>query len=333
MKSQSELIAFARESLGIGPSAEVELLPLSGRGSDRTYFRFKWNRAQSAIVAHYNPGRTENTYFAEIALFLGEIGLPVPRILRHDATGCLLLMEDLGDVDLWTLRDEPWEMRSARYRKTLAVAHRLHTVPERLFPSNRVKLMESFGHALYRWERDYFRDNFVAGLCGIDLEPVFAKQLELELAALAESLCSGKRSLVHRDLQSQNVMIHLEEPFLIDFQGMRFGAPLYDIGSLLCDPYVSFSKAEREELLFYYYRLSRQDLDWKGFQNAFWEATAQRLMQALGAYGFLGLAKGLRQYLTHVPAGLRNLRIAAENAGSLPQLLALCALSEKALAS
>jgi hypothetical protein len=34
----------------------------------------------------------------------------------------------------------------------------------------------------------------------------------------------------------------------------------------------------------------------------------QRLMQALGAYGFLGLVKGSRHFLAHVPAALRSLR-------------------------
>ena len=47
-------------------------------------------------------------------------------------------------------------------------------------------------------------------------------------------------------------------------------------------------------------------------------------MQALGAYGFLGIKKELRSYLAHVPAGLRNLRMAAENARTLPLLLDLC---------
>jgi aminoglycoside/choline kinase family phosphotransferase len=333
MSSKEEMTAFARETLGLSPSAEGELVPLSGRGSDRSYFRFRRGRADSAILVQYRPERLENSRFAAIASFLREIKIPVPRVLRHDANKRLILMEDLGDTDLWRLRNEPWEIRRTLYRETLEIAQRLHSYPLQLFPSGRVKLMESFGPALYGWERDYFRDNFVGSLCGIVLETTPGKQLEEELAGLADRLASGKQSLVHRDLQSQNVMICRQEPYLIDFQGMRFGNPLYDVGSLLCDPYVSFSTAERRELLSYYYNLSKQDLDWEGFQNAFWEAAAQRLMQALGAYGFLGLIKGLTQYLLHVPAGLLNLRIAAENAASLPRLRALCARCEKALAS
>jgi aminoglycoside/choline kinase family phosphotransferase len=232
-------------------------------------------------------------------------------------------MEDLGDTDLWSLRKTPWENRRALYLKTLTIVHRLHSFPEKEFPSGRVRLMESFGPDLYRWERDYFRDHFVRGVCGIKLESSFERELEAELSSLAEQLSGTMRCLVHRDLQSQNVMIRDREPFLIDFQGMRFGSPFYDLGSLLCDPYVIFSDSERDELLSFYYGLWKWDLDWATFQNTFWEASAQRLMQALGAYGFLGLKKGLRTYLDHIPAGLRNLHHAASHVASLPRLLDL----------
>ena len=135
-------------------------------------------------------------------------------------------------------------------------------------------------------------DNLVAALCGIELEPDRARALEAELCGLADKLPSGRRCLVHHDLQSQNVMIYREEPFLIDFQGMRFGSHFYDLGSLLCDPYVSFTDAERMELLYFYYGLSHAEPAWADFAEAFWQASAQRLMQALGAYGCLGDQKG-----------------------------------------
>ena len=321
-----DMIGFAREALGLSASVSIAISPLEGRGSDRTFFRVKWNLKESVILVHYDPRRVENTYYAEIAVFLRDMGVPVPRLIRSDPISCLVLMEDLGDTDLWSLRDVPWESRQTLYQKTLAVAHRLHFFPEKDFPSDRVRLMESFGPDLYRWERNYFRDHFVRDLCGLELEPAFERELEAELSALAERLAGTTHGLVHRDLQSQNVMIRHGEPFLIDFQGLRFGSPFYDLGSLLCDPYVDFSSSEQGELLLFYYDLSKQDLDWAAFQDTFWEASAQRLMQALGAYGFLGLNKGLKAYLDHVPAGLRNLQRASRQAASLPRL---CELSSE----
>ena len=333
MKSREELVAFARESLGLAQEDGIEIFRFEGRGSDRTYYRIRWQPDKTAIMVHYEPNRVENTYYADIAQFLLKNGISVPEIFRHDPGGCLILMKDLGNTDLWSLRNEPWEIRRNFYQKSLRIVHRLHSYPEAIFPFGQVKLTESFGPSLYRWERDYFKGNFVEGLCRIELEPDFCRRLEAELAALAERLSSGRRSIVHRDLQSQNVMIYRDEPFLIDFQGMRFGTRFYDLGSILYDPYVSLLESERKELLAFYYGLSEQELDWSAFQNAFWEASAQRLMQALGAYGFLAITKGLKSYLAHVPVGIRNLRTAAENAAAMPALLEVCFRCEAAISS
>ena len=217
-----DMIRFAREELGLSESISIELAPLEGRGSDRAFYRLTWDRKDSAILIHYDPNRVENTYYAGIAAFLRDIDVPAPRRIRHDPVRCLIVMEDLGDTDLWSLRKAPWETRRTLYQKTLSIVRNLHCFPEKDFPSAHVKLMEGFGPDLYRWERDYFRDHFVKNFCGIQFEPSVERTLEAELSGLAERLIRTKRSLIHRDLQSQNVMIRDGEPFLIDFQGMRF---------------------------------------------------------------------------------------------------------------
>ncbi len=331
MDSRDQILVFAREALGLPESLSLTVFPFDGRGSDRAFFRLRWTHTDSAILIHYDPERSENTYYAAIARFLIDMDIPVPRLIYHDPSRCLILMEDLGDTDLWSLRKLPWENRRILYEKTLAAVHKLHCIPEKNFPPDRVTLMESFGPDLYRWERNYFVDHFVRGFCGIKPEPFFEQDLEGELSNLAERLTRMMHGLIHRDLQSQNVMIRDGNPFLIDFQGMRFGSPFYDLGSLLCDPYINFSESERNELLFYYYDLGRQDLDWAAFQNAFWEASAQRLTQALGAYGFLGLKKGLKSYLDHIPPGLKLLQLATSRSALLPRLQDLAAKCQQVL--
>ena len=331
MKSQVDVIRFAREALGLSESVPIELFPLEGRGSDRAFFRLRWSQKNSAILIQYDPKRVENKFYADIAKFLHEINVPVPQVIRHDPANCLIITEDLSNTDLWSLRRDPWKTRRTLYQKTLNIAHRLHSFPEKDFPFGHVRLMESFALNLYRWERDYFKDHFVRGVCGIEPDPQFEQELEIELSSLAERLLGSIRCLVHRDLQSQNVMIRDGEPFLIDFQGMRFGSPFYDLGSLLCDPYVDLSVSDRDELLSFYYGLSKWDLDFSTFKNTFGEASAQRLMQALGAYGFLGLKKGLKAYLEHIPSGLRNLLFATSQVLTLPRLRALSLKCQRAI--
>ncbi|MEJ2248008.1 MAG: phosphotransferase [Acidobacteriota bacterium] len=332
MKIPDGMVDYAKKVLGIAQSTDVELNPFAGRGSDRSYYRLRWNGTQSAVLAHYNPARRENASFADIARFLDDIEIPIAHILGHEPMQCFLVIQDLGKTDLWSLSHLPWENRRALYQKTLAVANRLHSYPVELVPGERVQLAEAFGPELYCWERDYFLENFVGKLCKIMPEPLFLTQLATELAALAERLSSLRQCLVHRDLQSQNVMIWRNKPFLIDYQGMRRGTLFYDLGSLLYDPYVSLSENEREELLLFYFRISKEETDWVKFREAFREASAQRLMQALGAYGFLGMTRGLKSYLKHVRPGVENLCLVSENAGTLPYLYDLAARCRKKLA-
>ena len=110
---------------------------------------------------------------------------------------------------------------------------------------------------------------------------------------------------MHRDFQSQNIILRDGQAYLIDFQGMRPGLAEYDLASLLYDPYVRLTESERAELLDFYRTIAA--VNDPAFQEKVRLCAMQRLMQALGAYGYLGLTKGNRIFLTHIPAALRSL--------------------------
>ncbi len=332
-----EMQAFAKETLNLEASVSFDMTPVAKSGSNRSFLRILYGDNRTAMFMHYERSREENNYYAAIADFLREIGVAVPRIMAHDPARGFIVMEDLGNADLWSFRHQPWEMRQDYYRKTLTVIHRLHSFRVADLPSEKVPLMEGFGPALYRWERDYFYENFVCGVCKIELSPPEKNALEDELKALSDRLVNLRPSLVHRDFQSRNIMIREGEPVLIDFQGMRIGNFFYDLGSLLYDPYISLTENERMDLLRYYFRLLVKDdntsdhrkellkdeesaVKWAAFQEMFREASVQRLMQALGAYGFLGLKRGMPEFLTHIPNGLANLIDVAMHAKRLPLL-------------
>ena len=108
---------------------------------------------------------------------------------------------------------------------------------------------------------------------------------------------------------------------------MRLGSPFYDLGALLYDPYVPFTPEARLDLLRHYHDRGPQTLPWPAFVEAFREASVQRLLQALGAYGCLGLRTGRPDFLAHVPRGLENLIEAAGRSprlGRLRRLLSRC---------
>ena len=184
----------------------------------------------------------------------------------------------------------------------------------------RPHLMPGFDDSLYRWEREYFLENAVQGFLEISLAGDAARALEAELQALAGRLLALPQQLIHRDCQSQNILLRNNTPCFIDFQGMREGTGFYDLASLLWDPYVDFTGAQQRELLEYYQSLGAPGMTDAGFAQAFLDASAQRLMQALGAYGFLGIIKGRKDFLTHIQPALDRLCIVTQANPMLPRL-------------
>jgi aminoglycoside/choline kinase family phosphotransferase len=286
-------------------------------GSDRVFSRVRDDRGATAILMRYSEERPENALFVPIARMLRAEGVAVPEIFHFSEAAHEVWMEDLGECDLHSLQYAAWVVRRAAYADALGQAARLHALApqECLVRHPDVRLMPGFDERLYRWEREYFLENAAGRIFGVVAEGAPFAALEEEFAELTRRLLPGTRVLIHRDFQSQNVMWHRGRAWLIDFQGLRIGHPLYDVASLLYDPYVRFSAAEREELAGVYAVAAREagvpglvgECEMSGMRALLDLCGAQRLMQALGAYGFLALVRGKRQYLDFVRPALENL--------------------------
>lgn len=298
---------------------EFQYDPINKGGSDRNFYRVRLPDGQTFIFMQYGTEVDENAYWAGINRFLTDLSIPAPRIIAYDHKQHFLLIEDLGDTDLYSLRTQPWHRRRTYYLKALSEIHRLHRYPlSDLTPA--MKLANGYDRAFYTEEHQYFRENFIEAVCRLQLSDAQVREWTSELSALIDRLLSVPASLIHRDFQSQNIMIKNDRPVFIDFQGMRQGNFFYDLGSLICDPYVAFTQTERNELTAFYYRILQPDYSLDQFTGHFWEASAQRLMQALGAYGFLGLKKNKTDFLAHTESGVRNLITATTLSDQLPAL-------------
>ena len=142
----------------------------------------------------------------------------------------------------------PWPQRRALYQRTLDQALILHTQAHRAPGAEQLKFLQPvFDAALYRWEQDYFFEHCLGRHFGITRR--IDRAIARALHAIADELAAQPRCLVHRDFQSQNVIVREGEVCLIDFQGLRPGLAQYDLASLLLDPYVDLTAEEREELL------------------------------------------------------------------------------------
>ncbi len=290
--------------------AKVEITPIEKGGSDRKFYRVRCSAEQTLVLVKYNLEREENRHYVQIAQFLASHGIRVPKIYFHDPSEGLIWIEDLGETDLWSYRDESWLVRRAFYESALEEIAKLHGVSEAQASKIGHELPAEFNAALYVWEQHYFFENCLGRYFGLDGRKLRALVQLPALSNIAEHLASLPRVLVHRDFQSQNIIIRNSQAHLIDFQGMRLGLAEYDLASLLYDPYVKLSSAECEELLSHYRAIvaANNKPVRAQFDETLRRCAMQRLMQALGAYSFLGLVKGHKHFLQHIPKAVRSLR-------------------------
>ena len=200
---------------------------------------------------------------------------------------------------------ETWPRRRLLYQSALEDIAKLHRIPVAESAKFRSHLPAQFDAALYLWEQHYFMEHCLGRHFGVEGRKLHELSRLPRLDQIAERLAAFPRVLVHRDFQSQNIIIRQGQAYLIDFQGMRPGLAEYDLASLLYDPYVQLSAAERAESLEFY--RNEAEVSDPAYTEKFQLCAMQRLMQALGAYGFLGETKGYTTFLDHIPVALDSL--------------------------
>jgi aminoglycoside/choline kinase family phosphotransferase len=123
-------------------------------------------------------------------------------------------------------------------------------------------------------------------------------------------------------------MIREGRPYFIDFQSGRRGALHYDVAALLYDSKGRLPEDVRTQLLSHYCdgAARRIDLDRDRFLWLFDGFAVLRLLQALGAFGNLGLNKNKPSFLALIPSRLHSLGALVARAEIMNELPALRAL-------
>jgi len=291
------ILSTARQFLGVDPTVPITLEPIKRGASGRTIVRVKTPVHEPFIGIHWTDEREDNSQFIPVAQFLKQARLRVPAILHDRARYNVALIEDLGNEDLLSLKDRPFAERLPFYKSAFEQVDKLFYAK----PPKDFHLMPAFDAKLYRWEQNYFFEHMVEDYLGLDAMGLRANP---DFQEMAERLGTGARHLVHRDFQSQNLLIKDGKIYMIDFQGLRRGRQEYDLASLIFDPYLNHTAEEREQLL----TLWEDIADERPESSLFRQCAAQRLMQALGAFGNIVKNKGDEWYRPHIPVAARLLK-------------------------
>ncbi|HKK09026.1 MAG TPA: RNase adapter RapZ, partial [Gemmatimonadota bacterium] len=288
---------------------------LSGDGSSRTYVRLAASDGRT-VVAGFGPDPEENRAFLAFSRALRRADLPVPEIYDADEEAGVWLEEDLGDTTLFAALRRAREAGGGdavglpgpileAYRRVVEWLPRFQVRGHRAVDYDLAYPHASFDRQSILWDLNYFKYHFLK----LAHVPFHEARLERDFGALASLLLEVPADhFLYRDFQSRNVMLRDGEPWFIDYQGGRRGAPHYDLASLLYDAKADLPDRVREDLLERYLdaREALEPVDRAAFRASLPAFVLVRLLQAMGAYGYRGFFEGKSHFLQSVPYAARN---------------------------
>lgn len=305
----SELIQLLGQS-GLIAGTGVEGVPagltvegLNADGSSRRFFRISLDQRPLCLAVFPATAGGRDLAEAHAAWRIGRHlvakGVPVPALYGQDEKSGAILFEDLGDVRLHDL------VAATDFADHRATA-RLQAIYEETITRLLAMQIEAAVDFDKRWCWDtpcYDRDLMIIRESGYFLRSFWQDMLGCQIpdglenefrAIAAQASEAPARYFLHRDFQSRNIMIKEGQVRIIDFQGGRRGPLLYDLASLLTDPYAALPYGLQEQLLdFYRQQLGRRmTFDVADFSRQYSLLALQRNLQIVGAFAFLSRVRG-----------------------------------------
>ena len=288
-----------------------KIIPLKGDASDRRIYRLV--SGDKSVIGIRSDSRAENEAFIGFSRHFRSYDLPVPKIYAVDMEHGAYIEEDLGDMTLfqWAQEqntDEGYSQKVIKmYKKVIEILPIFQITAGQSINFDLCYQHEEFAEETIMWDLHYFRDRFLKLFYQGELNE---RTLQSDFSRLMLLLLEEPRNyFLYRDFQSRNIMIKDMTPHFIDYQSGRRGALQYDIASLLYDAKAAISNNIRSELLAHYLEQVQNviDIDEERFRYYYNGFVLIRIMQALGAYGFIGKLKGKKDFLKSIPFAMQNL--------------------------
>lgn len=285
-----------------------EITPLPQSGSNRIYFRVKFNEEHNpqSIVASYNNDIRENIAHHSFTTHFRELGFRVPNIYAKDSTNQYYLLQDIGPTNLMAYVKNNNPISINYYKKAIEDLVNFQISGIKNLDLDVAYPTANFNRRSVMWDLNYFKYNFLkAHNINFDEDA-----LEDDFIAITDELLSTELDyFTYRDFQSRNIMIYNKQPWYIDFQGGRKGPLQYDVVSLLFQVAANLSDNTRAELYNHYLNILETKLPGKKnmFNKQFDNYVYFRLMQVMGAYGFRGKVQRKSHFLQSIPLSILHM--------------------------
>ncbi len=279
--------------------AGVAPVMLAGDASFRRYYRLVDGTRRVVLMDAPPPLEDVGPYVA-VANMLRGLGLSAPEIHAEDRECGFLLIEDFGD-DVYTRLLEGGADEAALYTLAVDTLIALH----RAVGSSEPPALPRYDEARLLAEAALFVDWYAPCVLGGPLPPDARAEYLAQWRAVLPHAALPAATLVLRDYHVDNLMLlpgrrGVQACGLLDFQDAVWGAPTYDLVSLLEDARRDVTAGLRAAMT-ERYLAAFPELDGIAFARSAAILAAQRNCKILGIFTRLWRRDGKPAYLRHIP--------------------------------
>lgn len=261
--------------------------------------------------------------------FLKTIGVGVPEVYAADASARMLLVEDVGDLPLFSAAEHG--DAGDVYRLAIDELLLLHIEGTQRLGADCLAASIAYDERLFRYELEEFVEYGVPEVA----PKISGKAIAPELDRIAKELGRLPRVFSHRDYHGHNLYLQMgadSGPKLrvIDFQDALMAPAAQDLAVLLTTRGASRIISERVEqrLLDYYFagllRRGAEGLTFDQFMESYWLCVLQHALKMIGRFIKLE-GQGKTGYVAFIPYLLTQARRSLARLGGMPQLRAALA--------
>jgi len=233
---------------------------MAGDASSRSYYRVLHHQNQTSTLMQLPDGASsmaeeyesavldpKTLPFLDVQALLKAKGVRVPEIYEVDLPNHIIVLEDLGDRQLF----EALKQNKKHYLdQGLKLLAQVSAPDQENLPSS-IASQRCFDQKLYMWEFEHYLEYGIQNI--IAFKDGDMSKLTTLFFDITQTYLSWEKHLSHRDFHSKNIHVLENDALaLIDFQDALMAPVYYDLASLLKDAYIMLDRAEQESFALSY---------------------------------------------------------------------------------
>ena len=284
---------------------KFKISQIAGDASYRKFFRIIINKKSKIIISAEKDKYTNLIAYASINKFLRRNNIPTPRLLGHNYSKGIIIIEDFGDTSYYKILLKK-KNKFKIYKQLVDLLLKIQKIKSRTKINSIIKkkhLIEKYSIKHLIKESDLFFDWYLPLFFNKKKVLNIRKKSKKILLKIYKKLYFPNSCFVHRDYHVENLMKVGNKVGVIDSQDALIGNPAYDLVSLIDDVRIRTSIKLKNQIYDYYLKNANKTYKTKNknFLQDFNILSVQRSLKIIGIFSRLFVRDKKDKYLKLIP--------------------------------